>query len=162
MQTQPLSHQQTLARIEELRQQNEMMDLSLELAFKEQVYLLLKNKDSDPKIVLEYLKMHERREAQKLKALTAKLKEREIELKEKLAERRQVLEERKQALNERKFDHDTQDLPEDKPLAAPSLAPAARDKAQGGVQPLQTAAGVKSSAARDGSSSEKAPRVGTS
>jgi hypothetical protein len=114
--TKPLSDRQL--KIAELREQHELMDLMISMAFKERLYGLLKNRDSDPEELLAYLKMNEKREAQRLKDFAAILKEREIELKEKLAERRQVLEERKQALNEKKFDHETQDLPEQEPAAA--------------------------------------------
>jgi hypothetical protein len=154
-QTEPQQLSQRQLKIAEMREQHELMDLMISMAFKERLYGLLKNRDSDPDELLAYLKMNEKREAQRHKDFTAILKEREIDLNEKLAERRQALEERKQALNEKKHEYETQDLPEPEPTATqpPVPAPASSNKLP--AQPQGETAAIPLKASRDGSTREK-------
>jgi hypothetical protein len=156
--SEPQALSQRQLKIAEMREQHELMDLMISMAFKERLYGLLKNLDSDPDELLAYLKMHEKREAQRLKDFMAILKEREIDLDEKLAERRQNLEERKQSLNEKKFDSETQDLPEPEPPVK-TPAPASANKVP--AQPQASSIPLKSTApvSRDGSGREKSGGV---
>jgi hypothetical protein len=145
--TEPQALSQRQLKIAELREQHELMDLMISMAFKDRLYGLLKNRDSDPEELLAYLKMNEKREAQRLKDFTAILKEREIDLNEKLAERRLALEERKQALKEKKFEYETQDLPEQETPAAQPTAPANSSnevpaQPQGLIAPMKSTAQV--------------------
>jgi hypothetical protein len=90
---------------DELLARAELLALAIEVAFREKLHTLLTDPNTDPELLLTYLKMHEKREAMKLKEMTAQLKEREIALKEAIAERRLALDERKQAHNEKKLQY---------------------------------------------------------
>jgi hypothetical protein len=97
---------------EELLAKTELLALAIEVAFREKLYKLLVDPNTDPELLLTYLKMNEKREAMKLKEMSAQLKEREVALKEATSGRKLALDERKQALNEKKFQIDLDYLEE--------------------------------------------------